>query len=99
MRPASPEKAVHRVRVIDAVQIQRMAANNLGDALRNELNIQLSQDNILGTSMAMQGLGGQNVKLLDRWRPGDRKAGRQHRPGTDRPYGIERVEWWKDRSA
>lgn len=62
--PASPEKAVHRVRVIDAVQIQRMAANNLGDALRNELNIRLSQDNVLGTSMSMQGLGGQNVKLL-----------------------------------
>ena len=32
--------------------------------LRNELNIRLSQDNILGTSMSMQGLGGQNVKLL-----------------------------------
>lgn len=62
--PVSPEKAVHRVRVIDATQIQRMAANNLGDALRNELNIRLSQDNQLGTSMSMQGLGGQNVKLL-----------------------------------
>ncbi|MBL7950598.1 MAG: TonB-dependent receptor [Flavobacteriales bacterium] len=62
--PASPERAVHRVRVIDAVQLQRMAANNLGDALRNELNIRLSQDNVLGTSMSMQGLGGQNVKLL-----------------------------------
>lgn len=62
--PASPDKAVHRVRVIDATQIQRMAANNLGDALRNELNIRLSQDNQLGTSMSMQGLGGQNVKLL-----------------------------------
>lgn len=62
--PASPDKAVHRVRVIDATTIQRMAANNLGDALRNELNIRLSQDNMLGTSLSMQGLGGQNVKLL-----------------------------------
>ena len=62
--PTDPEKAVHRVRVIDAARIQRMAANNLGDALRNELNIRLSQDNQLGTSMSMQGLGGQNVKLL-----------------------------------
>lgn len=62
--PASPEKAVHRVRVLDAVQLQRMAATNLGDALRNELNIRLSQDNMLGTSLTMQGLGGQNVKLL-----------------------------------
>ena len=62
--PASPEKAVHRVRVIDAAQMQRMAANSLADALRNELNIRLSQDNVLGTSISMQGLGGQNVKLL-----------------------------------
>lgn len=62
--PTDPEKAVHRVRVIDAARIQRMAANNLGDALRNELNIRLSQDNQLGTSLSMQGLGGQNVKLL-----------------------------------
>lgn len=62
--PASPEKAVHRVRVLDATTIQRMAANNLGDVLRNELNIRLSQDNMLGTSLSMQGLGGQNVKIL-----------------------------------
>ncbi|MBX2972254.1 MAG: TonB-dependent receptor [Flavobacteriales bacterium] len=62
--PASPDKAVHRVRVLDATQLQRMAATNLGDALRNELNIRLSQDNMLGTSLTMQGLGGQNVKLL-----------------------------------
>ncbi len=62
--PASPDKAVHRVRVLDATTIQRMAANNLADVLRNELNIRLSQDNMLGTSLSMQGLGGQNVKIL-----------------------------------
>jgi outer membrane receptor for ferrienterochelin and colicins len=62
--PTAPERAVHRVRVIDQQQIQRMAANNLGDALRNELNIRLSQDNILGTSLSMQGMGGENVKIL-----------------------------------
>lgn len=62
--PSAPEKAVHRVRVLDTKHFQRLAANNLGDALRNELNIRLSQDNILGSSLSMQGLGGQNVKLL-----------------------------------
>ena len=62
--PASPDKAVHRVRVLDATTIQRMAANNLADVLRNELNIRLAQDNMLGTSLSMQGLGGQNVKIL-----------------------------------
>lgn len=62
--PAIVDKAVHKVRVLTAEHFDRMAANNLGDALRNELNIRLSQDNILGTSMSMQGLGGQNVKIL-----------------------------------
>jgi outer membrane receptor for ferrienterochelin and colicins len=55
---------VHKVRVLDAAYFQRMAANNLGEALRNELNVQLRQDNVLGTSMRMQGLGGENVKIL-----------------------------------
>lgn len=60
----SPDRSVHKVRVVNATQIQRMAANNLGDALRNELNIRLAQDNVLGSSMSMQGLGGENVKIL-----------------------------------
>ena len=62
--PVAPEHAVHKVRVIDAQQFQRMAANNLADGLRNELNIRLQQDNILGTSLSMQGLSGENVKIL-----------------------------------
>ncbi|MBP7448805.1 MAG: TonB-dependent receptor [Flavobacteriales bacterium] len=62
--PGSPERAVHKVRVLDAERIRLMAANTLGDALRNELNIRLAQDNILGTSISMQGLGGENVKVL-----------------------------------
>ena len=62
--PNTAERAVHRVRVIDAEQMQRMAAESLGDVLRKELNIRMAQDNILGTSMDMQGLGGENVKVL-----------------------------------
>ncbi|MBK7944011.1 MAG: TonB-dependent receptor [Flavobacteriales bacterium] len=62
--PGSVEGAVQKLRVIDAQRIRRMAANNLGDALRNQLNIRLSQDNLLGSSLSMQGLGGENVKVL-----------------------------------
>jgi len=63
-RAAPAEKAVHKVRVIDEERLRKLAANDLSDALRNELNIRLSQDNILGTNMGMQGLGGENVKIL-----------------------------------
>ncbi|MBK8339263.1 MAG: TonB-dependent receptor [Flavobacteriales bacterium] len=52
------------MRVIDERRLKALAANDLSDALRNELNIRLSQDNILGSSVSMQGLSGANVKVL-----------------------------------
>jgi outer membrane receptor for ferrienterochelin and colicins len=62
--PNSPEKAVHKVKVIDRKKIQLMAAQNLRDVLTNEMNIRISQDNVLGSSMSLQGISGQNVKIL-----------------------------------
>ncbi|MFT3885820.1 MAG: TonB-dependent receptor [Flavobacteriales bacterium] len=62
--PTRADQAVHKVRVIDQEQLRKLAANDLSDALRNELNIRLSQDNVLGSSMSMQGLSGENVKIL-----------------------------------
>ncbi|MBK9420747.1 MAG: TonB-dependent receptor [Flavobacteriales bacterium] len=63
-RPTTADKAVQRMHVIGAQQIQRMAAQNLGDVLGQELNMRLTQDNVLGTSLSMRGMGGQNVKIL-----------------------------------
>ena len=63
-RATTADKAIQRVHVIDAEQIQRMAAQNLGDVLRQELNMRMTQDNVLGTSVNMRGLGGENVKIL-----------------------------------
>jgi outer membrane receptor for ferrienterochelin and colicins len=62
--PNDPEKAVHAIRIIDAKKITAMAAVTLKDVLTNELNIRISQDNILGSSMKLQGVSGQNVKIL-----------------------------------
>lgn len=63
-RPTTADKAVQRMHVINAEKIQRMAAQNLGDVLGQELNMRLAQDNVLGTSLSMRGLGGENVKIL-----------------------------------
>ena len=63
-RPTSADRAVQRMRVIGADRIQRMAAQNLADVLGQELNMRLSQDNVLGTSISMRGLRGENVKIL-----------------------------------
>ncbi len=62
--PGSRSQAVHRVNIIGRKKIEAMAAMNLRDLLSNELNIRLSQDQILGSSMTLQGVGGQNIKLL-----------------------------------
>src|SRR5690242_6859536 len=41
-----------------------MAAQNLKEALSYELNIHLMEDNILGSGLQIQGIGGENVKIL-----------------------------------
>jgi outer membrane receptor for ferrienterochelin and colicins len=63
-RPTTADKAVQRMRVIGAERIQRMAAQNLGDVMAQELNMRMTQDNVLGSSLSMRGLGGENVKIL-----------------------------------
>ncbi len=62
--PVNVNKSVHKIRVIDDKRIRELAAVNLKDVLNYELNIRLSQDNILGFSMTMQGLSGENVKIM-----------------------------------
>jgi len=62
--PATVSQSVHKIRVIDSRRIKEMAAVNLKDVLNYELNIRLSQDNILGSSMSMQGISGENVKIM-----------------------------------
>jgi outer membrane receptor for ferrienterochelin and colicins len=62
--PTTLEKSVHKVKVISRQKIENMAAVNLEDVLNNELNVRISQDNILGSGMSLQGISGQNVKIL-----------------------------------
>ncbi len=59
-----PENSTHKIRVIDQEKINSLAAVNLKDVLSNEINIRISQDNILGSNMSIQGVSGQNIKIL-----------------------------------
>lgn len=63
-KPTRADRAVQKLHVINAEKIQRLAAQNLSDVLGQELNMRLSQDNALGSSVSMRGLGGENVKVL-----------------------------------
>ncbi len=60
----SPEKAVHKIEIIGRKKIEAMAAVNLEDVLSNSLGIRISQDGVLGSGISLQGMSGQNVKIL-----------------------------------
>ena len=60
----SSEKAVHKIKVIDREKIESLGAVTLRDILTNETNVRITQDNVLGSSTSVQGLSGQNVKIL-----------------------------------
>ncbi len=62
--PTAPEKAVHEVKVLNAGQIQAMGFQQLNELLEQQLNLRVSHDPSLGASLAMQGIGGNNVQIM-----------------------------------
>ncbi len=61
----SAKQSVYKVKTIGEQRIQAQAANTLQDVLSNELNIRFSRDNATGVAgMNLQGISGQNVKVL-----------------------------------
>ncbi|MCU1418827.1 MAG: hypothetical protein JWP32_3001 [Schumannella sp.] len=63
-QPTLASLTVHNVKVINAKTIERQGAVNLKDLLSKELNVRIGNDNILGSSLSLQGISGQNVKIL-----------------------------------
>lgn len=62
--PTIAEKSVQKIQIIDKEKIQQMGAANLKDVFTNQLNVRLQQDNVLGAGMNLQGISGENVKIL-----------------------------------
>lgn len=62
--PTGSDRSLYDVRVISNEEIDRRAAQDLRDLMGGELNVRLGQDNVLGSSMSVQGVSGQNVKIL-----------------------------------
>ena len=58
------ENAIHKIRVIGSKELNSGLFTDLASVLSKELNVQLSEDNILGSSISIQGISGQNVKIL-----------------------------------
>lgn len=84
--PQSVQKSVYKVRTISLEQIKEKGATRLQDVLNTELNIRFSQDLSLGGSnLSLQGLSGQNVKVLIDGVP---MVGRQ---GTSNEININQI--------
>jgi len=62
--PERADKSIYKIEVINARQIEQKAATNMADLLKDESNMRVSQDGVLGTSLRIQGLSGENVKFL-----------------------------------
>jgi len=62
--PVLATQSIYKVNTISATQIGQRGAANLNEVLNYETNNFVSNDNILGSSVNMGGVGGQNVKIL-----------------------------------
>ena len=63
-KPVRADKSIYSVKLIGQRQIEQMASNNLAELLDDELNVQISNDPSLGSSIKLQGITGENVKIL-----------------------------------
>lgn len=62
--PVSEKNAIHKVKIIDRKTILRKAANNLREILEQELNMDLEQSSVFGSSIELQGISKENIKIL-----------------------------------
>lgn len=64
IKPKSVQKSVYNIKVINKDRIKYQGANDLRELLLTEANMNISQDNILGSSININGISGQNVKIM-----------------------------------
>lgn len=62
--PQSEKNALYKVKTINKTSINNRSANNLREILQQELNIDLSQNSVFGTSVEIQGVSKENIKVL-----------------------------------
>jgi len=62
--PQSVYSSVYPVHIISEERIISQAATNLRDLMKTQLNVRINQDNILGSSMSINGISGQNIKVM-----------------------------------
>lgn len=62
--PTDSKNALQSIRMIQRSIIEQQGANNLEQLLQQDPNIRIRQDALLGSSMSLLGVSGQNVKIM-----------------------------------
>jgi outer membrane receptor for ferrienterochelin and colicins len=91
-RPTALSKSLYNVKLITADQIRNKGAVGLNDVLSNELNARVINDNVLGSILLLQGISGQNVKILTDGVPNVGGAGDDMDISQFNLNNIERIE-------
>ena len=56
IQPTKSSESVQNIRLISQKTIEKQGAVNLSDLLSKEMNIRVGNDNILGSSLSLQGI-------------------------------------------
>lgn len=62
--PGSTQKSVYEVKVISQQELKVKGATNLREALQTKLNIDLGQDPVFGSSISINGISGEGIKIM-----------------------------------
>jgi outer membrane receptor for ferrienterochelin and colicins len=63
-QPVRVDKSIYDIRFIGKPRIENQAANNMAELLSKELNFKINNDPSTGSSLDLQGISGENVKIL-----------------------------------
>jgi len=90
--PQKQKDALSVYRIITKEQIQAQGAVTLDEIMKNQLNVRVSNDNILGSNMRMQGLSGDKVKILIDGIPVNGREGGNINLGQINLNNVDRIE-------
>ena len=63
-KPVSADKSIYNIKFIGKPRIENQAANTMAELLSKELNFRINNDPSTGSSLDLQGISGENVKIL-----------------------------------
>jgi len=63
-KAVSADKSIYDIKIIGSPQIENKAANTMAELLSKELSFKINNDPSTGSALDLQGLSGENVKIL-----------------------------------